>query len=411
MGDKKKSIIVIADTHFGLSTKIEACDPNAFADFLNWIKELEKGEKKTLKIGDWGSADVEAPLELEPPEKIILLGDILELWTASDESIFASTIHIIQLLSELNCEKIYVLGNHDRDLISIKGRYPLGTSDIEIIEDEYWITKGDYDYCFLHGHQFDKHFELPTWKLMMLFRKPALAFGNWTWVIVALFFMDLVSVLAGFGGIANIMLCALLFSISLPFLAFKVARPLWNKLRTIRYEPITARAAATDRRDKVWVNFGDLLDPERFLTVVYGHTHTIGIWEEYGLWTETLSSAEGYERHLMDILNLPSWVSNPSAGKKSTSDEESIENEISNVFLYINENFAPLFIGWSAKNKKPYLIPDDVIFEKRENGNLSNFSGQYGEVLINDQNIEKKLKEIDWPEELIKKWMKGFNVS
>jgi UDP-2,3-diacylglucosamine pyrophosphatase LpxH len=411
LGNKKKSIIVVADTHFGLNTKTEACNPTAFADFLNWIKDMEKGEKKMLKIGDWGSADAEATLVLESPEKIIFLGDILELWTASDESIFASTIHLIQLLSEVNCEKIYVLGNHDRDLIRIKGKYPLGTSDIEIIEDEYWITKGDYDYCFLHGHQFDKHFELPTWKLMVLLRKPALAFGNWTWVIVALFFMDLASVLVGFGGIANIMLCALLFSISLPFLAFKVARPLWNKLRSIRYDPITARAAAADRRDKVWINFEDLFDPERLLTVVYGHTHTIGIWEEYGLWTENLSSAEGYERHLMDIMNLPSWVINPSAGKKSTSDEESIENEISNVFLYISENFAPLFIGWSAKNKKPFLIPDDVIFEKREKGNLSNFSGQYGEVLINNQNIEQKLKEIDWPEELIEKWMNGFNGS
>ena len=51
MGETKKSIIVVADTHFGLYTDTEACDPNAFTDSLNWIKELEDGEKKILKIG------------------------------------------------------------------------------------------------------------------------------------------------------------------------------------------------------------------------------------------------------------------------------------------------------------------------------------------------------------------------
>jgi len=390
-----------------LYTDDEACDPNAFADFLNWIKALEEGETKELKLGDWGTADAGPKLDLEPPEKIILLGDILELWTATNESVLASTMYIIQLLSELNCEKIYILGNHDRDLTDIKGTYPLGTSDIKIIDkDEYWISKGDHDYCFLHGHQFDKYRSLLPWQLMGLFRKEALAFGNWTALIAALFFIDLASVILGFGGIVNIMLCVLLFFISLPFLAFKVGRPLWNSFRTIRYDPIRARKAAAERVAKILDRFEYVLDPEVFLNVVYGHTHTISIWEHYDFVREASSSTEEYERHLMDVLNLPSWVN-----ESSPSEEESIGTEISHVFLYIPEGFAPIFIGWDAKEKKPYLIPDDVIIEKRKYGNLSNFKQQYNGTLINKDNIEQKLDEIDWPKELITKWMTGFKTD
>ncbi|PVX26328.1 MAG: hypothetical protein CW691_01795 [Candidatus Bathyarchaeum sp.] len=412
MGETKKSIIVVADTHFGLYTDSEACDPNAFSDFLKWIKELETGKKQKLKLGVWGSTDVETTLILVPPEKMVFLGDILELWTASNEEIFASTIYLMQLLSELDCEKVYVLVNHDRDLINIKGCYPLGASAITIVEeDEYWVSKGEQDYCFLHGHQFDKGFELPTWKIMMLFRKPALAFGNWTWCIVPLFVIDWALVLVGFGGVLNWMLLALLNYITIPFLAFKLARPLWNRIRSIRYDPYAAKKAVADRLDKIWSKFEETLDPENILTVVYGHTHTIGTWTEYGFWTETGSNTDGYERPLMNIMNIPSWITESSKQEKQSSKQETIKQEISHVFLYITEDYSPLFIGWNIKNKKPYLIPYDVIFEKREHGNLSKIKLQYDDILINHDNIAQKLAEIDWSKELIDRWVTGFKTK
>jgi hypothetical protein len=61
---------------------LEVGDPNAFADFFGWIKDREEGKKKELKIGDRTSSTIETSLTFEPPEKIILLGDILELWAA-----------------------------------------------------------------------------------------------------------------------------------------------------------------------------------------------------------------------------------------------------------------------------------------------------------------------------------------
>ena len=147
LSETKQSIIVVADTHFGLRKETQVCDPNAFSDFLNWIKYLERGGKEKLDLGIWGSS--EKSVVLEPPEKIILLGDILELWDASAKSIDASTRYVIQLLSDLNCEKIYVLGNHDYDLLDIAGDYPLGASKISITDKEVTIPKGTEEYLFL----------------------------------------------------------------------------------------------------------------------------------------------------------------------------------------------------------------------------------------------------------------------
>jgi len=402
-----KSIIVVADTHFGLYTDGEACDPNAFADFLKWLKKLET-KNQSLDVGDWVSRSFGKKLELKPPEKLILLGDILELWTASNESIFASIMYALRLLSELNCEKIYLLGNHDNDLIGIGGKYPLGASDIKIIkEDEYWVYGQNEDFCFLHGHQFDKGFSLPSWKSISLIRKTALVFGNYTVLLAALFFFNIGLCIAGFGGVANIMLTALLGLISVPYLFIKFARKVFNKLKTIKFNPEAALESA-DRNIfyRIWESEAP------FFNVIYGHTHTIDDWKITG-------TMDGVEEELGTVMNLPSWVRDlePKRKKKSMLERwrimkppSEIKKEISNVFLYLSKDYPPLFIGWDSSNtqgKKPYYIPNDVIYNKRVFGNLSDSRCQYENTLINNNNVDQKLAEINWPKELRSKWMKG----
>ena len=384
-------------------TDSEACDPNAFADFLNWIKDLEESKTNKLKIGAWGSVHGGTTQVLLPPEKIILLGDILELWTASNESIFASTMDIMQLLSKLNCEKIYVLGNHDHDLIKIKGRYPLGASDIEIIEeDEYWISKGGERYCFLHGQQFDKLFIWKPEKLMAPIRMAALAFGDYTWILVALCLANfIIQTIVGVWGVADIMLTLLLTAVSLPYSFLFFSRRIWNYFSTIKFNPKSVHEKYEKKRTLLWEKFSKKLNEKSdVLTIVHGHTHTIDNWIEEG----RVESNGGYWRTFMEVFNIPSWVKNTSEEK------ESIKNEISHAFLYITEHGSDVF-GWDWKNKKPFLIPKDIIFHKREHGNLSKFKHQYDRVLINNDNIEQKLDEIDWPKELIKKWMTGFQTD
>ena len=73
MSEAKKSIIVVADTHFGLKKETQVCDPKAFSDFLKWIKHLEgDGEKQTIARGIWGFGQ-EKKLAFESPEKIVFL--------------------------------------------------------------------------------------------------------------------------------------------------------------------------------------------------------------------------------------------------------------------------------------------------------------------------------------------------
>jgi UDP-2,3-diacylglucosamine pyrophosphatase LpxH len=409
LGETKKSIIVVADTHFGLYTDTEACDPNAFANFLNWIKDLEDGKKKTLKIGDWDSAKIGTSLVLEPPEKIILLGDILELWTASNEAVFASIIHITQLMSKLSCEKIYVLGNHDYDLfysITRKGKnktsYPLGPSDITVIENEHWILKGGENYCFLHGQQFDKLFMSQSWKFMAPIRKAALAFGNYTWILVALCLANFITqTIIGKWGIADIMLTILLTAVTLPYSLIFFSRRVWNYFSTIKFNPKSVEKKYEEQRLALWKKFsGKLKEKSGILNVVYGHTHTIDNWRK----EEFVESTDEYVRTLMEVSNIPSWIKNFS------NEKESIKNEISHVFFYITDS-GSFFIGWDNKGKKPYWIPKEIIYEKRQHGNLSKFEKQYDRALINQDNIRDKLHEIDWPTELIEKWMKGFKTN
>ena len=404
--NENKSIIVVADTHFGLYTNSEVCDPTAFADFLDWIIDLEEGEKKQLKIGAWSSKDAETTLVLEPPEKMIFLGDILELWTSSNEAVFASTTSIIQSLSDLNCEKIYVLGNHDYDLFyslmrEAKGEtsYPLGASDITVIEKEYWASKGGENYCFLHGQQFDKLFTLPSWKFMAPIRKAASAFGDYTWVLVALWLANFaIQAVVGAWGVAEIVLTALLTVVSLPYLVMFFSRRVWNRLKTVKFNPKSVKEKYEEQRLLLWKRFSEKLsEKSEILNVVYGHTHTIDSWSE----EEAVESTGEFVRTLMEVANIPSWIKNTS------NEKESIENEISHVFLYIIEDDS-YFIGWNRISKKPYLIPKDIIIEKRKHGNLAKFEKQYNGVLINHDNLEQKLAEIDWPEALIKKWITGF---
>jgi UDP-2,3-diacylglucosamine pyrophosphatase LpxH len=374
LSETKQSIIVVADTHFGLRKETQVCDPNAFSDFLNWIKHLERGGKEKLDLGIWGSS--EKSVVLEPPEKIILLGDILELWDASAKSIDASTRYVIQLLSDLNCEKIYVLGNHDYDLLDIAGDYPLGASKISITDKEVTISKGTEEYLFLHGQQFDKLFALPSWQFMSPIRNAASAFGSYTWIFVILFAADLIfETIGGFKGIADIVLFTLLGAISIPFLIIKFGRDVWNKLKTTKYKPRDAEKNV----ENWWNTFPKRKEQKsRNWNIVYGHTHIIDFWRK----------ADG--ENPLTLWNIPSWVRDSTKTSKVN-----LEQVFRHAFLYIYDEGCE-FVGWDTKKKKPFLIPKDVILEKRESGDLTK---------LEIYEIEDNLREIGWPQELINKWM------
>ena len=95
------SIIVIADTHLGLLRKYPRVDLGGFLSnemesdsvelchFLEWIEGLFRKDREVLPLGRWGESGKE--FIIRRPGTIILLGDFLELWDASDVAVdFAS---------------------------------------------------------------------------------------------------------------------------------------------------------------------------------------------------------------------------------------------------------------------------------------------------------------------------------
>jgi UDP-2,3-diacylglucosamine pyrophosphatase LpxH len=114
---------------------------------------------------------------LRPPKKIILLGDILELWDSRDQNrdnVFLDAVIPFAKLQDMDCDVIYVTGNHDENVGDIvdASRCPAGSDSIDLFTrgdkkfsifkrsyipyDKYGLKVGNAFYAFLHGHQFDQ---------------------------------------------------------------------------------------------------------------------------------------------------------------------------------------------------------------------------------------------------------------
>ena len=373
--DKDKSLVVVADTHFGLKKEDEHSNPTAFSDFLKWIESLEEDGTKKLDLGAWSSTE-DKTITIKRPEKLIFLGDILEMWDASKESIDVCTRSIIQSLSSLKSEKIYILGNHDQNLAEISDNYPLGLSNVRIKEGEYTTFKGDKEFVFLHGHEFDKLFNLPSWRILPYINNAASVFGLYTWIFVAFFGIDIsLLVSIGFSSIADWMVLLILGAVSIPFLFTQFGRNIWNNVKSTKYKPEDAENGLV----KWWNSFTRETDSGDW-TIVYGHTHVIGFW----------SKSIGNNR--LTMFNLPSWVKDVSQ-----KDGVSYEMIFRNGFLYIDSQSIEFF-GWDSEKKRPFLIPKNLIQIRLLNEDAEK-AGVY--------DIKKELQEIGWPQKLIDKWLES----
>jgi UDP-2,3-diacylglucosamine pyrophosphatase LpxH len=159
---EKDAYIIISDVHLGS----KECNHKEFCDFLEWIRGVEK-QPKIIKCKD-------EEVIIKTPCKIILLGDIFELWTPKDldrDNVIKDFMRPFSLLSDINCDKIYVVGNHDDSLGELEKKvitetlnngtrfniynrhYPKKDKKSDIASG---LKIGNRSYFFLHGHQFDK---------------------------------------------------------------------------------------------------------------------------------------------------------------------------------------------------------------------------------------------------------------
>lgn len=161
--------IIVSDVHLGG----KLCNQKEFCDFLKWVRGLVN-RTETIKCK---GKDV----TIHSPEKFILLGDILELWDPKDgnrDNVIGDGILPFSVLSDINCDKIYVIGNHDDSLSELEDEVdnvalPNGTK-FDIYDRHYpekeektgisnGIKIGSRSYFFLHGHQFDKEQAILAW--------------------------------------------------------------------------------------------------------------------------------------------------------------------------------------------------------------------------------------------------------
>jgi len=169
-GEIREPVIVVSDVHLGR----EDSNYRDFWDFLYWLK----------LIANSTSLDCNGTkINIKKPGTNVLLGDILELWdTRKDDRnyVIKDVLAPISILNDIDCDIIYVIGNHDADLYDIKKvwgeegvKFPYkGEGTFKIFYRTYpepespdgrhkkeivkGIKIGNDKYVFLHGHQFDK---------------------------------------------------------------------------------------------------------------------------------------------------------------------------------------------------------------------------------------------------------------
>ncbi len=106
-----ESVLIFSDLHLG-----GADDTQTACRFCRFLDHLLKGHRDVVPCGmDTGTS----PTVMRPPSRVILLGDILELWDprAQDRhSALLDALVPLLKLRELGCTIVYVTGNHDEDV-------------------------------------------------------------------------------------------------------------------------------------------------------------------------------------------------------------------------------------------------------------------------------------------------------
>jgi predicted phosphodiesterase len=353
-----KSVIVVSDLHLGLEGQQNV--NKDFSDFLEYLGKLKPkgapGEHLTVSIDG-------KMRELYAPDKFVLLGDIVDLWSPRNNSYSSALEDSFPLISSLlgfPAKIVYVAGNHDEEIAEIKGCFPKGSpTRVKINQDHYpdnppdkkgnnqctGIKIGDLRYFFLHGQQFDMMFntagilqDYPGWvsKNYMLFREhPVLKWGC--------------RLLCGVSFVY--ILASIIWSLTLPFeeaAYFILGLTLIITLFTI--EPTSFRALwdFLNRRIKAKTATIETIIEEGFWkpeagnnlladVVVFGHTHVADDSKDRYL-------SEYHKR----FINSGAW------GSLNTVSSDGYESE-ANSFIYIDAG-GPLLFYWPSGGKSPAYI-------------------------------------------------------
>ena len=406
---KPEAFIVLSDTHLGLRAgkrlyfffnSVEH-RPTHVNQFVNWLKELQS--KSVIELPfltedpDNNKLNKVTTKKLLFPDKLILNGDIFELWDTSDQSIQFASYSILSSISKLKCQKYYTIGNHDfanaelaideeKSDTAFSNVYPWGLSDLNVLRDTYPAPKddqvrtlqvGEDHYLIVHGHQFNKSFRLAPWKIISTLRDGAETFRLYSWVLLGLWIIWIVSIpFVSYLGpnISPSIQYAIgipLTVLAIPRLFASIARPIWNKLFGSRYN--------RNKAPKGFVEWWRIFTKKYKLQtskirVIYGHTHAIDIVEKPEL---ASIAGEDIDNIEITLINHPAWV----------KDKQDIE--LREAFVYVDK-YGFEFFGWNWGRDRlfPFHIPKSVVRKYA-----------LGEAIDND--TAEKLLELRWPKNLV----------
>jgi hypothetical protein len=226
--EETNAFIVLSDTHLGLRAGKRLYffentvdhRPIHVDQFLKWLQVLQDEGEKEIPVAMEQSNNGEYKInaislkKLMLPDKLVLNGDIFELWDTSDQSIQFASYSIFSSLAKLSCDKYYTIGNHDfanaELAVGEEGKnkiysniYPWGLSNLNIVRDTFPVPKegtirtlkvGEYHYLIVHGHQFNKSFRIAPWKIISTLRDGAETFRLYSWVLLGLWIVWLASI-------------------------------------------------------------------------------------------------------------------------------------------------------------------------------------------------------------------------
>jgi UDP-2,3-diacylglucosamine pyrophosphatase LpxH len=330
----KQAYIIVSDVHLGSGK----CNHKDFCYFLEWIRGLAI-QPKIIKCKD-------KEVTIRHPDKIILLGDILELWDPKDgdrDNIIKDCMRPFSLLSNINCDKIYVLGNHDDSLSGLEGKVDCKTLDngtrFYIYNKHYpgkdkksgiasGLKIGNRSYFFLHGHQFDK--KQAVIKLIREFWNPLdwfqdifnITFTKKHWKINFVIFLSLllggmyllwsVFLRSSFWGTLTWATITGFFALSsIPGIVAHTQTSIYNSTKPLD------KTAEQVIRDKYYLKNRATIDAD---VVVFGHTHFASSCE--------LRS----EARKKLFINSGCWV--------GTDSKLNGKMRYTNTFIYLDENGA-----------------------------------------------------------------------
>lgn len=390
--DQERSILVVSDLHLG-SHKGERTSSD-FQSFLTWLTTACNASNATTV--EMKSGKIPRTKILRPPQMLILLGDIADFWVQREplrKALLDDTYPLIPRLLKLPIPIIYVIGNHDREIYEIKGKFlDSGTGKMITIEpDQYPHPSKDrahpisdkglkvgnkYEYTFLHGHQLDKSFqivrafsEFPGWvsnnssifELHPLARKI-----SWSVTLFGIFFgiLLILNYLSFVPPVVNTILIVLVgASIPVSIIAIPsdwldlLYRGVGDTAIGKKLKPFFTRRIHAERWKRIDYfkairEFRKKRDSGGTNVVIFGHTHMLDDYNDLKINKRFINTGT-WDSSIQDAINFETGLRYHIVGKdKDSINESDYFSRVSvwNTFVYIDKE-GPFTMMWDTEDK------------------------------------------------------------